>query len=93
MSSKYKYDKYDHYAHTVSVDEQTNVNNSDLDADIVCPAGERTHHLATHPSCYCRIEKNVIAPTKDPNSYRRCTSTDYTECPVWRLNIQLNGSR
>ena len=57
----------------------------DLDAPVVCPAGERIAERLEGPACRCRIESSVITAARDGSSLAVYCQGDFKLCPTWRL--------
>lgn len=51
----------------------------------VCPAAFPYMHEASYQSCVCKIEGREIKQKLNPNTYRKWCSSNFQECPVWRM--------
>jgi hypothetical protein len=60
-----------------------NLDASDLDYPIVCPAGQRLEADGV-PACRCGIEESVISAATDPSSLAKFCMNAYVACPTWR---------
>lgn len=74
-----------------------NLDPSDFDRPVTCPAGVRIGQRDGSPACRCAIEESIISAESDGSSLLGYCMGDgslrrpgYTACPTWRTQREAD---